>query len=54
MFSLDYFDSRGLRDPAGLPRLSLIPVLHLSLTEFLNRTFAGENAKNRAFFGGKK
>jgi hypothetical protein len=27
---------------------------HLHLTDFLNRTFAGENAQNRAFCGGEK
>jgi hypothetical protein len=37
-----------------LARLSLIPVLKLYLTDFLNRTFSGENAKDCAFFGVEK
>jgi hypothetical protein len=37
-----------------MPRLSLIPVLILYLIDFSNRIFAGENAKNLAFYGEEK
>jgi hypothetical protein len=54
MFLLSYFDRVGFRAAVGLPPLSLISVLTLYLTDFLNRIFPGENAKNHAFYGEEK
>jgi hypothetical protein len=53
MFLIDYFNDFGCVDVAGCAPLLLIAALKLYLTDFLNRTFPGENAKNRDFFGGK-
>jgi hypothetical protein len=54
MFLLKYLESRGFGDAVSLGRLSLISALTLYLTDFLNRVFSGENAKNREFSGGEK
>jgi hypothetical protein len=54
MFLMSYSKSCSSRNAAGLARLSLIAALTLYLTDFLNRTFPGENTKNHAFSGRKK
>jgi|SRR5215475_12189772 len=54
MFLHGYFESGGPSDAAALAPLSLIAVLKIYLTDFLKYTFRGENAKNRALFGGEK
>jgi hypothetical protein len=54
MFLLGYFESDGSGDAAGFAAVSLIPVLRLYLTDFWESRFLGENAQNRAFFGGEK
>jgi hypothetical protein len=53
MFLHGYSESHGLRDAIAFARVWLIPVLKSYLTDFLKCTFWGENAKNRAFYGGK-
>jgi hypothetical protein len=53
-FSTTTSDSAAPETRPGLGRLSLIQALRLYLTDFLNRTFPGENAKIRAFSGGEK
>jgi hypothetical protein len=54
MFFQDYFCDRGLGTAIRPAPLWLNSVLKVYLTDFLNRTFPGENAKNRAFCGVEK
>jgi hypothetical protein len=54
MFLHRFFENCGCGGAACVAPLSLIQDLKLYLIGFLNRTFPGENAKNRAFFGGEK
>jgi hypothetical protein len=54
MFLQSYSERGGSRDVTGLAALSLMPVLRIYLTDFLNRTFSRENAKNHPFCGGEK
>jgi hypothetical protein len=51
MFFQSYFETGSSRAAAGLAGLPLIAVLRLYLTDFWNRIFPGENAKNRDFSG---
>jgi hypothetical protein len=54
MFYHSYSEGGGFVDATGPTPLQLIADLELYLTDFLNRIFSRENAKNRAFYGGKK
>jgi hypothetical protein len=51
MFLHNYYEGCGPKDAARSAGLSLIAALTLYLIDFLNRTFSGENAKNRALCG---
>jgi hypothetical protein len=54
VFLHSYSEAYASGSAAGLAPLWLIPALKLYLTDFLKRTFPGENALNHAFCGGKK
>jgi hypothetical protein len=54
MFLLAYSRCRGAADATGFGRFALMRNSKLYLTNFLNRTFSGENTQNRDFSGREK